>query len=88
MLDMSRLRDFVASHHTKVMSCTTVNKRVEYVADPLPSTSGLVQYALRNGQPANSVLNGVLPLHAAASSGNETIVRMLIEYGADVNSPR
>ncbi|GAA5959741.1 hypothetical protein JCM3765_000087 [Sporobolomyces pararoseus] len=49
---------------------------------------GLVQYALANGQPVNSVLNGVLPLHAAASSGNETVVKMLIEAGADVNSPR
>ena len=49
---------------------------------------GLVQYALSHGQPVNSVLNGVLPLHAAASSGNETVVRMLIEAGADVNSPR
>ncbi|GAA5980001.1 hypothetical protein JCM11641_008259 [Rhodosporidiobolus odoratus] len=49
---------------------------------------GLVQYALANGQPVNSVMNGVLPLHAAASSGNETVVRMLIDAGADVNSPR
>ncbi|GAA6041380.1 hypothetical protein JCM8097_007694 [Rhodosporidiobolus ruineniae] len=49
---------------------------------------GLVQYALTHGQPVNSVLNGVLPLHAAASSGSETVVRMLIEAGADVNSPR
>ncbi|GAA5954658.1 hypothetical protein JCM21900_006094 [Sporobolomyces salmonicolor] len=50
--------------------------------------AGLVQYALSHGQPVNSVLNGVLPLHAAASSGNETVVRMLIEAGADVNAPR
>ncbi|BGP57346.1 hypothetical protein JCM8202_002513 [Rhodotorula sphaerocarpa] len=49
---------------------------------------GLVQYALANGQPVNSVLDGVLPIHAAASSGSETVVRMLIEAGADVNSPR
>ncbi|ORY89103.1 hypothetical protein BCR35DRAFT_255732, partial [Leucosporidium creatinivorum] len=49
---------------------------------------GLVKYALQNGQPVNSVLSGVLPLHAAASSGNETIVRLLIDHGADVNSPR
>lgn len=27
-------------------------------------------------------------MHAAASSGNEAIVRMLLEHGADVNSPR
>lgn len=53
-----------------------------------PRLAGLVQYALSHGQPVNSVLNGVLPLHAAASSGNETVVKMLIEAGADVNSPR
>ncbi|GEM10367.1 ankyrin repeat protein [Rhodotorula toruloides] len=47
--------------------------------------TGLVQYALAHGQPVNSILAGVLPLHAAASSGNETVVRMLIEAGADVN---
>lgn len=52
------------------------------------SNAGLVQYALANGQPVNSVLDGVLPIHAAASSGNETVVRMLVEAGADVNSPR
>lgn len=67
-------------------------------ADPLRGTqeltyavrtpAGLVQYALSHGQPVNSILSGVLPLHAAASSGNETVVRMLIEAGADVNSPR
>ncbi|GAA5883053.1 hypothetical protein JCM3774_001093, partial [Rhodotorula dairenensis] len=49
---------------------------------------GLVQYALANGQPVNSVLEGVLPIHAAASSGSELVVRMLVEAGADVNSPR
>ncbi|KAI5474797.1 Ankyrin repeat protein [Pseudohyphozyma bogoriensis] len=48
----------------------------------------LATYALLHGQPVNSLLNGVLPLHAAATSGNEAIVRLLIEYGADVNSPR
>ncbi|KAL8287074.1 hypothetical protein RQP46_004080 [Phenoliferia psychrophenolica] len=41
-----------------------------------------------HGQPVNSVLNGVLPLHAAASSGNDEVVKMLIEHGADVNAPR
>jgi len=58
------------------------------ISTSLLPVAGLVKYALQNGQPVNSVLNGVLPLHAAASSGNETIVRMLIEHGADVNSPR
>jgi ankyrin repeat protein len=50
--------------------------------------TGLVKFALTNLQPVNSVLNGVLPLHAAASSGNVAIVQMLIDYGADVNAPR
>ncbi|GBE81064.1 hypothetical protein SCP_0307880 [Sparassis crispa] len=49
---------------------------------------GLVKYALDHGQPINSVLDGVLPLHAACSGGNDIVVRLLIEKGADVNAPR
>ncbi|KAJ7287336.1 hypothetical protein C8J57DRAFT_1283579 [Mycena rebaudengoi] len=52
---------------------------------------GLVEYALGaqpRGQPINSVLDGVLPLHAAAAGGNERVVKLLIERGADVNAPR
>ncbi|KAK0552438.1 hypothetical protein OC846_002763 [Tilletia horrida] len=32
-------------------------------------------------------LHGVLPLHAAASGGNERIVALFLSYGADVNGP-
>ncbi|KAG9012809.1 hypothetical protein FRB93_001363 [Tulasnella sp. JGI-2019a] len=49
---------------------------------------GLVQYALTHGQPANSVLDGILPLHAACSGGSELVVKLLIDFGADVNAPR
>ncbi|KAH9839437.1 uncharacterized protein C8Q71DRAFT_749520 [Rhodofomes roseus] len=49
---------------------------------------GLAQYALSHGQPVNSILDGVLPLHAACSGGNDQVVRFLIESGADVNAPR
>ncbi|KAJ1018141.1 hypothetical protein NDA16_005007 [Ustilago loliicola] len=49
---------------------------------------GLVKFALENGQPANSNLNGILPLHAACSGASEQSVRMLIFHGADVNAPR
>ncbi|KAN0063897.1 hypothetical protein ACQY0O_003503 [Thecaphora frezii] len=49
---------------------------------------GLIKFALENGQPANSNLNGILPLHAACSGGNEQAVRMLLLHGADVNAPR
>ena len=49
---------------------------------------GLVQFAINQGQPVNSVLAGVLPLHAAASGGNEQVVKTLILAGADVNAPR
>ncbi|KAJ7713759.1 hypothetical protein DFH07DRAFT_763238, partial [Mycena maculata] len=45
------------------------------------------EYALARGQPMNSVLDGVLPLHAAAAGGNEHVVKLLIERGADVNAP-
>ena len=50
--------------------------------------AGLVKYALMHGQPVNSVLNGVLPIHIAASSGSELVVQMLIDAGADVNAAR
>ncbi|EIM79926.1 ankyrin, partial [Stereum hirsutum FP-91666 SS1] len=46
------------------------------------------KYALSHGQPINSVIDGVLPLHAACSGGNELVVKLLIEAGADVNAPR
>lgn len=49
---------------------------------------GLVKYALEHGQPVNSALDGILPLHAACHGGSDLIVRFLIEYGADVNAPR
>jgi ankyrin repeat protein len=49
---------------------------------------GLAKYALDHGQPVNSALDGVLPLHAAAFGGSDLVVRLLIEYGADVNAPR
>ncbi|BEI96303.1 hypothetical protein CcaverHIS631_0112520 [Cutaneotrichosporon cavernicola] len=49
---------------------------------------GLVDYALKNGQPVNSLLHGCLPLHAACSSGSVSVVRTLINCGADVNAPR
>ncbi|KAG9126919.1 hypothetical protein FRC07_001383 [Ceratobasidium sp. 392] len=49
---------------------------------------GLVSFALANGQPTNAVLDGVLPLHAAASGGNTRVVRMLIDAGADLNAGR
>ena len=34
------------------------------------------------------MLDGVLPIHAACSGGNDLVVRLLIENGADVNAPR
>ena len=49
---------------------------------------GLAKYAISHGQPINSVIDGVLPLHAACSGGNDMVVRLLIDNGADVNAPR
>ncbi|KAH7096306.1 hypothetical protein BKA62DRAFT_603419, partial [Auriculariales sp. MPI-PUGE-AT-0066] len=45
-------------------------------------------YALSAGQPVNSVLDGVLPIHAACAGGNEAVVQLLLRHGADVNAPR
>ncbi|KAJ3062636.1 hypothetical protein HK102_008702, partial [Quaeritorhiza haematococci] len=50
---------------------------------------GLVKYALDNGQSVHSVVNGMLPLHAAAANGDIGIVTYLVEKaGADVNARR
>ncbi|KAF7298109.1 hypothetical protein HMN09_01032300 [Mycena chlorophos] len=49
---------------------------------------GGVEFALARGQPVNSALDGVLPIHVAASSGSEKVVKLLLEHGADVNALR
>ncbi|KAF9192647.1 hypothetical protein BGZ50_008354 [Haplosporangium sp. Z 11] len=50
---------------------------------------GLVKFALDNGQPIDSVLNGVFAIHAACCSNtNIAVVLYLIEHGADVNAKR
>ncbi|KAF9431446.1 hypothetical protein BGZ76_000295 [Entomortierella beljakovae] len=50
---------------------------------------GLVKFALDNGQPIDSALNGVHAIHAACcSNANVAVVLYLIERGADVNSRR
>ncbi|KAG0197456.1 hypothetical protein BGX28_009064 [Mortierella sp. GBA30] len=50
---------------------------------------GLVKFALDNGQPIDSVLNGVYAIHAACcSNANVAVVLYLIERGADVNATR
>ncbi|KIM76535.1 hypothetical protein PILCRDRAFT_28986, partial [Piloderma croceum F 1598] len=46
------------------------------------------KYALSHGQPINSVLDGVSPLHSASSGGSDLVVKLLIEEGADVNASR
>ncbi|KAG0352385.1 hypothetical protein BGZ54_002816 [Gamsiella multidivaricata] len=50
---------------------------------------GLVKFALDNGQPIDSMLNGVFAIHAACcSNANVAVVLYLIERGADVNAKR
>ncbi|KAI9291875.1 hypothetical protein K502DRAFT_274296, partial [Neoconidiobolus thromboides FSU 785] len=49
---------------------------------------GWVKYALDNGQPIDSIVNGLFPIHAACSGGNLQVVEYLIERGSDVNARR
>ena len=51
--------------------------------------AALVHYALGQGQPVNSVLEGLLPLHlhAADSNGSEPVVSRLLDAGGDVDAP-
>ena len=39
---------------------------------------GLTKYAISHGQPINSVIDGILSLHAACSGGNDMVIRLLI----------
>ncbi|KAF9907666.1 hypothetical protein EC991_010698 [Linnemannia zychae] len=48
----------------------------------------LVKFALDNGQPIDSVVNGVYAIHAACCNNNVAVVLYLIEHGADVNARR
>ena len=49
---------------------------------------GSAAFALRNGQPYNSVYKGTLPIHAASLAGSRDVLKMLIDAGADVNAAR
>lgn len=49
---------------------------------------GLVKFALDNGQAIDSVVNGLLPIHAACAGGHTLVAKYLIERGADVNARR
>ena len=64
------------------------NRNLGLHAAALSGNLGLVKYALEQGQPVNSAMEGVLPLHAACHNGFDLVVRLLIEHGADVNAPR
>ncbi|KAG0296050.1 hypothetical protein BGZ96_010341 [Linnemannia gamsii] len=54
----------------------------------LSSRGWLVKFALDNGQPIDSVVNGVFAIHAACCNNNVAVVLYLIEHGADVNARR
>ena len=61
---------------------------LDLYSTPTNGNVGLVKYALSHGQPINSVLDGVLPLHAVSSGGNNLVIKLLIEQGVDVNTLR
>ncbi|CAE7224362.1 unnamed protein product [Rhizoctonia solani] len=88
--------DIVTPINTAFSKRLSIDKSISSPTDPnygLHSAAatgniGLVSFALTNGQPTNAVLDGVLPIHAAASGGNTRVVRMLIDAGADLNIGR
>lgn len=49
------------------------------------ATSVIVQFALSHRKPINSVLDGILSLHAASSGGSDFVVKLLIEQGAEAS---
>lgn len=73
---------------TGVLTCSSQVPNLGLHSAAATGNVGLVEYALSNGQPVNSVLDGVLPLHAACAGGNEQVVKVLLDHGADVNAPR
>ena len=70
---------------TSVRSCSSHQDRPEFDSFYCHYLA-LVEYALTHGQPVNSVLDGILPIHAAAAGGNEQVLNLIIEHGADVNA--
>ncbi|KAJ2339326.1 hypothetical protein GGH92_006773 [Coemansia sp. RSA 2673] len=47
---------------------------------------GSIYYALMGGQPVDSVLHGLQPIHIAASQDDPAVVEMLLQSGADINA--
>ncbi|KAJ2874356.1 hypothetical protein GGH93_002484 [Coemansia aciculifera] len=47
---------------------------------------GSIYYALMGGQPIDSVLHGLQPIHIAASQDDPAVVEMLLQSGADINA--
>ncbi|KAF9174821.1 hypothetical protein BGX21_001045 [Mortierella sp. AD011] len=81
------------SASSRVSSATNPNKRpfqnLGLHSGAASGNLGLVKFALDNGQPIDSVVNGVLPIHAACcSNANVAVVLFLIEHGSDVNARR
>ncbi|KAG0023076.1 hypothetical protein BGZ80_010456 [Entomortierella chlamydospora] len=81
------------SASSRVSSATNPNKKpfqnLGLHSGAASGNLGLVKFALDNGQPIDSVVNGVLPIHAACcSNANIAVVLFLIEHGSDVNARR
>jgi hypothetical protein len=73
---------FILSIHSSDFHCSPKSWSILAAAN---SNIGLVKYSLSHGQPVNSVLVGIMQLHAAPSGGSDLIVQLLMP---DANASR
>ena len=69
--------DYELIHNDNVTKCLRINT-VERI--------GIVEYLINNKVNVNSVDDGITPLHLAASRKHLSIIKLLIDSGADINA--